>query len=249
MPGSLYAGERLSQSAKSSEADLAMAESTPSAADLAGRLAARLIHDLAGAAQGLAGALALLEEAADDALRTEAVALARQSAGSLERRLAFARAAWAGADIPAGAALEALSRVPFEGRRGSLTWVRHEEGAPGPLARGLLLLCQLVAAMLGREGSARAVLERGATGAWRACVEAIGPGIRPDMGALSALVGGGEGATSGVAVVAAYARLILSEAGGSMVVNAAGDRLTLEAVMAPAIQPPVAGEATLAGRA
>jgi hypothetical protein len=48
--------------------------------------------------------------------------------------------------------------------------------------------------------------------------------------------------------VAAYARLILGEAGGSIVVDASGDRLTLEASMATSIQPPSAGEATPIGR-
>ena len=117
-------------------------------AQLAQTLAARLCHDLGGAAGTLAGTLDLAEEG--DA---EMLGLARETAGILRQRLRLLAMAWGGAAADAGAATLAglLAAAPAAPRVG----FRLDHLSPdGDLPAALVPLA-LNAALLGAEALPR----------------------------------------------------------------------------------------------
>jgi hypothetical protein len=196
---------------------------------LATRLCARLIHDLSGAAQGVTTALGLFEDAEGPNLDRAACELAARSADDLEARLTFARAAFAGGDVVGPAELERISQIPFQDRRGRLGWCSHEAGAPTALQRAMLLFAQLAAGVLALGGEAELRLERDGEG-WLGELKAEGPRLRADADALAALAGAGGGeARPGLWAVAAFARALVVEAGGTVAVEAEAQRLTITA--------------------
>jgi hypothetical protein len=207
-----------------------MEETPPTAAMLATRLAARILHDLAGAGQGLGSALALMSESADDAGRAEAAAFAAASAADLDARLAFCRAAYGGAPPSDADGLERLARIPFAGRRGRLRWASRAQGVPPTLARAMLIFAQLSAAALAGGGEAVASLTQDEALAWRGRVEASGPRLRMDASALCALTGAsGPGQGPGRWIDGALARALILEQGGEIEVSDQGGAIILEA--------------------
>lgn len=122
---------------------------------LAAALAARLIHDLSGAAHGVASALELLADPAAASLRDDALELAASSARSLADRLAFCRAAYAGSgESLSSQELERLAQSVFEGGRAKLAWSADLRAASPAKGRVLLLLAQVAAGGLGAGGCA-----------------------------------------------------------------------------------------------
>jgi hypothetical protein len=208
---------------------MGMQPPAPTSAVLAARLSAQLVHDLAGGIQGLKAALALLQESPDEASRAEACALACQSAEDLEARLAFCRAAFAGAGTLSPAELERLAQTPFASRRGRLRWLAPDPGAPPALRQVALLFVQFASAGLATGGEATVRLEASGEG-WRARLEASGPRLRFDRDALAGLKGERpEGGFAGRWAAGAFARALVIEAGGRLTAEAGDTAAALEA--------------------
>jgi histidine phosphotransferase ChpT len=196
---------------------------------LATRVGARIVHDIAGAVQGLKAALALMEESGDPQEQAEARALAVASAADLEARLLFCRAAYGGAEPATAEELARLSQIPFTARRGRLRWAGNEAGAPPSLARAMLFFTQFAATALAGGGEALASLSRD-SGEWLARVEASGEKLRLDPQALAAFTGAGSSATRGGRWVdGALVRALVLEAGGAVSVEDLGRSVILTA--------------------
>jgi hypothetical protein len=210
-----------------------MEENPQTSVILATRLGARILHDLAGATQGVKAALALMSEAHDPDGRAEACAYAMASAADLEARLSFCRAAYGGAPPAGRHDLEALSQTPFAGRRGRLRWAAHDEGAPASLGSAMLIFAQISSLALAAGGEAVASLVRAPGSRWLGRLDASGPRLRMDPQALSALAGAGPlaGAVSGRWADGALARALILEGGGEIAVHDGGAVVALEARM------------------
>ncbi len=112
---------------------------------LAGTLAERLCHDLAG---GLGTLLGTLELACDDpAMLPEALPLARQGASGLVRRLRLLRAAWGGGEAANTAQLRELAAGIPLGRRCTLSLEALPDAAEFTASQTQLLLNVLMLAV------------------------------------------------------------------------------------------------------
>jgi hypothetical protein len=159
---------------------------TPS---FAGLIVGKVTHDIAGAAQGVRSALALLSESRNDARNwAEAVGYARQSVDELERRLEVCRVAYGGAAVAAPEDLVRLAGDAFRGR-GRLTWTRIDPIFPALASQAAVILAQATGVALLAGGEARAALEvAGET--WRVVLEAESPRVRAPPGFEAGLTGG-----------------------------------------------------------
>lgn len=192
---------------------------------LAARLSGRIVHDLAGPAQGLANAVALAEAGLDAAGRDEALALAAQVSQEIGLRLAFCRAAYAGAGVGGPEEVEQLARALFS-RRARLVFETHAAAAPDVARQLTLILAQICAQAVAAGGETRVRLEADGAG-WRLRLVAEGPKLRLDLAALDALAGREPQSRAGLWAVGALARRLVEAAGGSLAV--ALDPLALEA--------------------
>jgi hypothetical protein len=189
-----------------------------SSVGLAQGLAARIIHDLAGAAQGIRVALALEADARDESTLAEARAFAVLAIEDLDGRLTFCRTAFGGAEATS-VEVERLAQLPFGRRRGRLSWSEHEDGAPIAMVQAMLVFAQIAAAALIAGGEAVASLGC-VEGVWRGTMDGVGEKVRPDIQALAALAGGdGGGERPGGWVVGAFVRALVEENGGAVAVS------------------------------
>jgi histidine phosphotransferase ChpT len=196
---------------------------------LAARLSALMVHDIAGAIQGLKAALALLQDGPDEALQAEACDLAQQSTAELETRLAFCRAAFGGRGAEGAAELQRLSQIPFAGRRARLSWAALDPHAPAPLRQAALTFAQLAAAALAAGGEATAWLDQPGS-EWRARLEASGPRLRVDAEAVAGLRGEAPApGAPGRWAAGAFIAQSLCDAGGLVTVEMGETSLALEA--------------------
>jgi hypothetical protein len=202
-------------------------QSSVLASVLATRVGAKIVHDIAGAAQGVKAALALLGESGDAATRAEALAYAAAATADLEARLAFCRTAFGGADPVTPAEIERLSQIPFAGPRRRLCWRANQAGAPGALTRTVLIFVQLAAASLAFGGEAIASVEMEGE-VWVGRVEATSDRVRLDPQALDGLLGAAA-PRPGRWAEGALARTLILEAGGALHVEAGQGRAVLEA--------------------
>jgi hypothetical protein len=137
-----------------------MTETPISPPQLAAGLAARLLHDLAGAASGIATGIDLYDDPQSRDMREAALDLIRSSDRSLRDLLTFSRVAYGGAgDQHAVGQVRELASIPFAGRRARLDWPPANAPVDGVGAQVILLMAQLAAAALAAGGSARVSTE------------------------------------------------------------------------------------------
>jgi hypothetical protein len=123
---------------------------------LAGRLAARILHDLSGPASGVASGLELLVEPGATDLGAAAIDLAASSARTLLDLIEFHQVAFGGrGDAVSGALLKRLALTQFEARRPTLEWAPAIEPFPPLAAQATLILVQIAAGALAAGGLAR----------------------------------------------------------------------------------------------
>jgi histidine phosphotransferase ChpT len=156
---------------------------------LSQRLLARVLHDVAGPTTGFTTALDLLGDGRNDALRAEAVALARESLSQIAARIAFCRAAFGAPGDLRIEAFEKVATTPFAGSRAKLERGALPPGAPPLLLQALLILLQISAESLAAGGVARLSIAA-FDGAWRGRVDAEGPRARIHPETLEGLSGG-----------------------------------------------------------
>jgi histidine phosphotransferase ChpT len=203
-----------------------------SAAEVATRLAQRLIHDFMSPASGIVSGLDLLEDPTAQELREEAMELVGASARKLVQALTFARAAFgAGAEPYASTELESLAQGVFAHLRPQLEWA-VEAPALSPLAgRTLLNLVQLAAGALAVGGVAKVTAR--IEPPWTAImVDAVGERARLHAEVAAGLRGEamGEG-LSGRWVQAFCLHELVTSAGGVVAAEAADGRVEFKGAL------------------
>jgi histidine phosphotransferase ChpT len=185
--------------------------------NLAAALAARLLHDLAGPATGVAAGMELHAQSIQPNLGAEGLSLAADSARDLLDLLAFCRAAYGvGAGPHDGRGLERLARTQFAGRRARLIWSTPVDRFGDSAARATLILLQIAAGGLGAGGEADFAAEATDRGL-KIRVDAKGARARPHPEALIGLAG--EPLVDGLPgrwAPAYYLHRLTATAGGSL---------------------------------
>lgn len=185
----------------------------PAPEDLAGALAARVAHDIAGAMSGLSAALSLLDEP-DPALRDEAAALARQAMAELEARLAWCRAAYGrSAETTDPAALARMIGQTFASTRGSVEVQIEPTELRTQTGQVALALTQIALGACAAGGQARLQVRGG--DAWSCELAVRGPHARLGPEAKAGLTGEaiGEGPAGRWALGAFVAALCRRDGG------------------------------------
>lgn len=210
---------------------------TPSAlgpAELTAIVAARLCHDFLSPASAIKAGLDLLDDPQAQAMRDEALALVAQSAAKLLAQLAFCRVAYGaagGAHAFPAEELRGLAEQLFAHGRAELDWSVEPATLSKPAAKLALHFADLGAQALPLGGRVRlrATVEAGVTAL---AVEATGPKARLRSEVADGLAGRelGEG-MSGPWAQAAYAAEVCAAAGGRVVAEAQGDKVTFAAAI------------------
>lgn len=183
---------------------------------LAAKLLSRALHDIAGPTSGLSAALDLLHDSNSGDLHKEALALARDSLTEMAARMAFCRAAYAGAGEMDGEAFAVLAQTPFAGSRARLELSEVTPGAPRVVIQGALILLQISAEGLASGGVARLTLKPH-NAAWRARVEGEGARARVVPETLAGLEGLGlESGLPGRWAPGRHLHALAASAGGSL---------------------------------
>ena len=215
-----------------------MTSASKHATQLAAGLAGRLLHDIAGAASGIATGVDLYDDPGSDSLRAEALDLVRSGDRALRERIAFARAAYGGASDPcAGEAVGRLCAIPFANGRARLVWdssIRDLEGAAIP---AMLILAQVAATALAAGGEAHAsatsqggVLRLSVTGKGRR------PRLHPEV--LAGIAGTApEGGMTGRWAPACFLNLIVTAGGGTLRADSDDESFVLEAALPIGVSP------------
>jgi hypothetical protein len=194
---------------------------------LAAKLVARALHDVAGPTSGLTAALDLLSDTGgDEALRVEALALARESLAQIGDKIAFCRAAFGGGAVE-GAALERLLQAPFARSRARLEAPAPPSDAPGVLHPAMLILSLIAAESLAAGGEARITLSHD-SGVWRLGLTAEGARARLSPETRRGLEG--EGVGDGLAGRWAPARrlqALVTRSGGDIHVETEAERIAV----------------------
>ena len=194
---------------------------------LAGALAARVAHDLAGALGGVTVALSLLDDKSAE-LRDEAAALIATAVGELEARLSFCRAAYGS---PPGESptseTERLAHRLFEGGRAQLETALAAGSLPGVVGQALLGLAQLAAGALGAGGQAR--LSVRLDGDWCCVLEALGARVRlaPEIAAALRGEAPPAGSATGRWAPAAFVYALVARRGGGIRVDVSDESLSI----------------------
>ena len=196
---------------------------------LAAGLAARILHDIAGPASGVASAMELYADSDDPEIRGDALGLATSSASALLDMLEFSRRAFGGALEPAdGRTLQRLASIPFAGRRPKLEWDSSLETAAGPVGQAVLVLAYLAAGGLAAGGVARLTATRDAiTVTLRVAGEGPGAGLFAEVADGLAGRPFSEG-LAGRWAPARYLFALVETAGGRLSASAGDSRFALE---------------------
>ena len=198
---------------------------------LAGALAARVAHDLAGALGGVTVALSLLDDRSAQ-LRDEAAALIATAVCELEARLSFCRAAYGSSpgQSPRGDT-ERMAHRLFESGRAELKTDLAAEVLPGVVGQVLLGLAQLAAGALVAGGEAR--LSARLNGEWFCELEALSAGVRVAPEIAAALRGEAPpaGAATGRWAPAAFLHTLVTRRGGDVRMHVSDGRLSIVACL------------------
>lgn len=203
-----------------------------SAAELSAHLSARICHDLISPASAIVSGLDLLDDPTAQDMRADAMNLIGASAKKLVELLAFMRVAFgasATAEMFDSRSLKTLTDGIFNHVRPDLDWAVKPEQLNKPAARTLLNLALIGAGALPMGGTARLTAELVAGDVLMA-VEAVGPRLRLRPEVQAGLKGQpkGEG-VGGHWVQAYYLNRLLTEAGGSLELSLAEDRVVIRA--------------------
>ena len=220
----------------SQETDV-VATPTPAvgAAELAAHLAARMCHDFISPASAIVSGLDLLDDPTAQDMREDAMNLIASSAKKLVELLAFSRVAFgasAMAEMFDVRDLERLTRGIFSHVRPDLDWAVTAHQLNKPAARAMLNMALIGAGALPTGGMAKMTAEQVGEDILMA-IEAVGPRVRlrPEVGVGLRGEPKGEG-LGGHWVQAYYLHALLTEAGGSLDVTVAEDRVTVRARVA-----------------
>jgi histidine phosphotransferase ChpT len=200
--------------------------------EFASLLASRLCHDFISPASAIVSGLDLLEDPDSADMRDDAMALIASSAKKLVDSLQFSRVAFGGgsaAETFGVPALKVLAEGLFAHHRGDLDWAVALETVEKPVAKVLLNLCALAAAALPMGGSATITVEH-EDGGQRIGTVSIGrrARLRPELSAGLRGEGPGDG-LAGHWIQAAWTHALIREAGGSVTVDEAEDKVALSA--------------------
>jgi histidine phosphotransferase ChpT len=202
---------------------------------LAAGLAARILHDISGAASGVASGLDLLAEPGQSDMDGAALDLAVSSAQGLLDLLAFHKVAFgASGEAVGGAALHKLALAPFEGRRPKLEWAVQIDALPALAAQAMLILVQIAATGLAAGGLARASANR-IRGDIAIRVDGEGPRAVLQSETLEGLEG--RDLSKGLAgrwAPARYLNALVTGAGGALTATTGAGRFSLTATLAVA---------------
>jgi histidine phosphotransferase ChpT len=198
------------------------------ALDLASLLASRLCHDLISPASAIVSGLDLLDDPNSQDMREDAMALISGSARKMVDSLQFARAAFGGgAESYSRDELGGLATSLFSHHRGELEWSMGPDALAKAPARALVNLSAIAAAALPMGGLAKLSVEA-ADDEIVMAVDAAGrrARLRPEL--LAGLNGEGPGeGLAGHWIQAAWTRALISQAGGTITVEAQEDRVLL----------------------
>jgi histidine phosphotransferase ChpT len=196
--------------------------------EVASLLASRLCHDLISPASAIVSGLDLLDDPSSQDMREDAMALIASSARKLVDSLQFARAAFGGgAESYSADELHALAVGIFSHHRGELEWSMGPAALDKGPARALVNLCAIAAAALPMGGVARLAVDQ-ADGQVVINADAAGrrARLRPEL--LAGLNGEGPGeGLAGHWIQAAWTRALIAQAGGTIAIEAAEDRVQL----------------------
>lgn len=204
----------------------------PSAVELSATVAAKLCHDFISPASAIVSGVDLLDDPESQDMREEALNLIADSARKLAAHLAFARVAFgasAAADTFDSRDLKVLVEGVFAHVRPDLDWAVGLESVTKPVARALLNLSQIGAAILPSGGVAR-VVAGPEDGFVVAAVEAQGAKVRMRAEVAEGLRGEklGDG-LPGYWVQAYFLSQLVAEAGGTVDFTVADERVVVRA--------------------
>ncbi len=166
-----------------------MTQPSPTSHRLATGLAARLIHDIAGPASGVATGLDLYTAPNSDDLRDSALDLAISSVRTLLDRLDFYRTAFGGGEEPHNTeTIQRLAARQVGNRRTQLDWPTSATALPSPAGQALLIMTQIACDALMASGTIRVALDSGA-GKLSLKVEGKGPRVLFHPEVMAGLVG------------------------------------------------------------
>jgi len=199
---------------------------------LAAGLAARILHDIAGPASGVASAMELYADTDDPGTRDAALGLATSSVSALLDMLDFSRRAFGGAQDPLDdRTLRRLASTQFEGRRARLEMTSDLDPFPGPVAQAVLILAHIAAGGLAAGGFALLTAARDReTVAVRVAGE--GPGARLAAEVVEGLAG--RPLSTGLAgrwAPARYLFALVATAAGELTAVAGENRFVLDATL------------------
>ncbi len=195
----------------------------PTAEQLAAALAARIIHDAIGPANGVVSAFDMASDPAMSAMRDEALSLAEQGARALLENLVLARTIYgAGGAALSESELTAAAKGLFNGSRASLQLVIDPAAITVGSGRLLLGLLQITAGVMAAGGRVAA----GLSGGERVLIEIEAIGPKPRLGVDLRLALGGEVPESGLASrwAPAYFLSLLARSRGGLIATRVGDR-------------------------
>ncbi|PWE16787.1 hypothetical protein DDZ18_11360 [Marinicauda salina] len=211
---------------------------TPTAADLAALLCARLCHDLVSPVSALGAALSVFDDENAVDMRDDAVELMRTGARQAQAKLEYARLAFGAAGSKPGviemAEIRRLADAMFGDHKPELVWKDEADGLDKPAARVLLNLIWLGVDAAPRGGTVTIEAKTQSDGGARLRLVAAGPKVRLDPAYGEALEGRApENGYDGRSIQPYYAGLIAREFGGRASAHADEERVEFTALLAP----------------
>jgi histidine phosphotransferase ChpT len=208
---------------------------TPSAAELAALISARVCHDLISPVSALSAALGVLEDPSASDMREDAMELLRSGISSAQAKLEFLRLAFgAGGSHPGlieTSELKRLAGAMFGHAKAELVWKTEAGGLPKPAAKVLLNLIWMAVDSVPRGGTV--TVEASVSSGARIRIVAAGPKARLDESARLALSGAApEDGYSGRSIQPYYTGLLARESGGRVDARAEDERVEYAALIA-----------------
>lgn len=212
---------------------------TPTAAELAALISARVCHDLISPISALGAAVGVLDDPSAGDMREDAMDLLRSGVGSAQAKLEFLRLAFgAGGSHPGVIEMTEIRRIAdaaFTHSKPDLVWKPETGGLNKTAAKTLLNLIWLAVDSAPRGGAVTIEAAAAGEGGARLRVVAAGPKARLEEAARLALSGAApEDGYTGRSVQPYYTGLLVREAGGRVEARAEDERVEYSALIAPA---------------
>ncbi len=205
--------------------------------DLAALLCSRVCHDVISPVGAIVNGLEVMDLEKDEAMRSDALRLVRESANRASSRLQYARLAFgaggsAGASIDLSAA-QSIARSYFEEEKAELSWDAQKLFLPKNKVKLLLNLLLLAGPSIPRGGTIKVTVD-GGEAASAITIVATGPNARIPPHAVELLAGTSPtGAIDAHAIQPYYTGLIARAAGMKVEVAIDGETVRFHAVNLP----------------